>query len=111
MAIIRPLVETGIVRDLQLRAAEAGVARHNGASGVIEADLSSIQERVADELSPVSLLDLDALLSCDDDVLLKYVVVGSPRTSRFGLIRAKVRVGVVPEEGGCLEQNFVLPIS
>lgn len=95
--IVGTIIETGTVRDLKLRTVKAGVSGDNGASGVIEADLSCIPERVVDKPGAVGLLDLDALLSCNNHVLLEYVVVGSSGIAHFGFIRAKVRVDAVPE--------------
>ena len=92
-------VETGAVGDLQLDVIEAGVARHDYSRGVIEADGGGILELVVDELGAVGLLELDALVTADDGVVLEDVVLGPSGVHHIGRVGTEVREGVIPEQG------------
>ena len=79
-------VETGTVGDLQLGVVEARVARHDSSRSVFEADRGGILEFVVDELGAVGLLDLDALETADDGVVLEDVVLGPSRIYHVGRV-------------------------
>ena len=77
-------VEASAVDHFYLDVFEAGVARHEGVRGIIEASRGRVHEGVVDEPGAVGIGNPHALTTASDGVSLEPVVLGPRGAGRLG---------------------------